>query len=61
MHHFNEAVSRIEGNLGNRVTKDQLELAEKRIQNEQLKSHNEFLRITRPEVLELPKNRHTGR
>jgi hypothetical protein len=46
MKHFNTAVSRIETNMGNLVTKTELELTVTKLQNEQLKFQNEFLKVS---------------
>src|SRR5688572_20663427 len=51
MRYFNASVSRIEGNLNNLVTKPELELTITKLQNEQLKFQNEFLKLTQPQAL----------
>jgi hypothetical protein len=61
IHHFNESVSRIEGNLRTLVTKTELELTVTKLQNEQLKFQNEFLKITQPQALVPLQNKHTGK
>lgn len=43
---FNTSVSRIEGAMGTLVTKTELELTVIKLQNEQLKFQNEFLKAT---------------
>jgi hypothetical protein len=59
--HSNEAVARMERGLEARVTRQELELETTKLRNEQLKVHNEFLRITQPNMLVPPRNQHTGR
>jgi hypothetical protein len=59
--HFNTSVLRIEGNMQSLVTRTELELTVIKLQNEQLKIHNEFLKITQPSALATPQPRHTGR
>lgn len=44
--YFNASVVRIEGNMGQLVTKTELELTVTKLQNEQLKFQNEFLKAT---------------
>ena len=44
--YFNTSVSRIEGNMSSLVTKTELELTVTKLQNEQLKFQNEFLKAT---------------
>jgi hypothetical protein len=57
-----DTVKRIEQSLDARVTKPELDLAVMRIQNEQLKFQNEFLKITQPQMLAPPlHNKHTGK
>jgi hypothetical protein len=61
--HFNASVLRVENNMQALVTKTELELTVTKMQNEQLKFQNEFLKITQPQALATPQpqNRHTGR
>ena len=62
MEHFNESVARIERSMNNYVTETKLELTVTRLQNEQLKFQNEFLKITQPAALAPPlQHKHTGK
>lgn len=48
--YFNASVSRIEGNINNLVTKTELELTVTKLQNDQLKFQNEFLKAAQQPV-----------